>query len=100
MTVVKIRCHECDEVKSEEEIDIGAKGNICQECKRDIPDEIEEESAKSDETEVSEVAQENEEEEDEGSDDTPIESDSGNEDDEGDKDSLQETFSEQDPLDW
>lgn len=102
MTVVSIRCSECDEVKREKHIELKADGAICDECKTDIPEEVrnagsEESEDNSDEAGVSEqeVAKADGEEDslsdrDNGSDETA----------ERDKKPLEESFNEQNPLDW
>lgn len=101
MTVVSLRCHECDEVKDESKVEVTANGNLCHDCKTDteIPDEIDE-SPNSDETEVSKESNVDSEQNTEDSADTLTESEDSDENAEGDKKPLEESFTEQDPLEW
>lgn len=89
MTVVSIRCHECDTVKREEHIEMRGDGtNICDDCKgsNDLPEEVEE--AKQGDTSEPEEAPEKEAEEPEE------ETKEQTEEDETSK------FTEQDALSW
>lgn len=88
MTVVSIKCHECDEVKAKEEVEIRGDGNICSDCKTDVPAEVEERSEADDGESSEEPA------------DRDTESEENDASAEGDKKPLEESFSEQDPLDW
>lgn len=125
MTVVSLRCHECDEVKREKHVEMRGKGNnICDECKsseRDIPEAEDNpesssgengsqktESTKSPDNDDSETDEEkeggvSEETVEVESDNTPTESsDEDESDDDGEraKRALEQSFNEQDPLEW
>lgn len=101
MTVVSIRCHECGEVKDKSEVEINADKNICRGCQSDI--EIPEEktdSANSDVGGDSKQTRKENEVSSGGDSDTPTDGGTNDENAEGDKESVKETFSEQDPLEW
>lgn len=101
MTVVSLRCHECDEVKDEEHVEVTANGNVCSDCKtdREIPDGVKE-SANSDEAGVSEEAVAHDGGESAEDSDTPTESAENDDNAEEDKKPVEESFTEQDPLEW
>lgn len=89
MTVVSIRCHECDTVKREEHIEMRGDGtNICDECKRsDRVKQAEEDSGEGDTSEPEEAP---EEEPEEPESETEEETEEDNE----------IKFTEQDALSW
>jgi len=101
MTVVSIRCQECDEVKREEKM---AGIQVCKDCSGgDTPDAPDDEEANSDEPEVSNEASVSEEEISDESADSPNDDSEEEETDENaerEKKTLEESFTEQDPLDW
>lgn len=99
MSNIRLRCHECDTVKKEKCVEVRGKGdNICDECKGldvpDIPDKEEKEENEENEDGITEEKIE------EKSSDNPTENEKTTDDDERDKKTLEETFSEQDPLEW
>jgi len=94
MTVVSMRCEECGEVKRKEKIEVGVN-LICKDCKNeDVP------QTNSDDNGSSEVTEADSDEKQDGSVNTPIREVESTENSEEDKKTLEETFSEQDPLDW
>jgi len=102
MTVVSIRCQECDEVKREEKM---AGIQVCKECSGgDTPDSPEEDDdANSEDGSVSNGGGVSEEEITEESDSTPTDdadTDETTDSAERDKKPLEESFNEQDPLEW
>lgn len=89
MAVVSIRCHECDTVKPEEQIEMRGDGNnICDDCKgsNDLPQEVEE--AKKGDTSEPEEEPEEEAEEPESEPEEEVEQDETSK------------FTEQDALSW
>lgn len=86
MTVVSMRCHECGEVKREEHMQFRSDGNmVCDGCRRTVPKK--EGSSDEEVSTSSNSDRDNESKENAGS-------------AEREKVPLQETFNEQDPLDW
>lgn len=100
MTVVSMRCSECDEVKREQHMEMTQSGdNICDACSSpDVPEDVDEVDG-----EAENEAGVTEEKVTEESADSPTEdNEDGETTDNGERDKkpLEESFNEQDPLEW
>lgn len=100
MSIVEIRCSDCDEVKPKDDIDLGADGAICTGCKTSIPEEIRDYDPDSDEVSKNEQESGKSEEKTGDNSNRDNETESENENAEREKDPLKESFNEQNPLEW